>query len=126
MQTIKLTTPVTPTKNPTEKYKMVVEFDYGDDVVLLLKDTSQVFNLISLYTDYKAKLAANWNGWCDPVTEDILPLYNTYFPYHEYNEDNICEIWADSREYDCLARFERFTLTYFDKSGIEYNTTIER
>ena len=42
----------------------------------------------------------------------------------DFYEDLMYEIWANSTEYECMARYESFILTYYNENGIEYDAEV--
>lgn len=111
-----------------EEFKLIVDFDYGEPLTFFFNTEEETLRYINMYEEYTENLCKNWNYWCNPVANTLAPLVTKYFEIEDDNaiNDFLCDIWSRDQEYhlEPFARYENFTLTYYDKDGVERNTSV--
>ena len=111
-----------------EEFKLIVDFDYGESLTFFFNTEEETLSYINMYEEYAKNLGKNWNSWCNPEANTLAPLVTKYFEIEDDNaiNDFLCDIWSRDQEYhlEPFARYENFKLTYYDKDGIERNTSV--
>jgi hypothetical protein len=140
---IKIGKPVKPIKNPTNTYKVVINFMQGDadgdsqEEVLIDKDDPYLDRFITFlkncskfypsgkggYADY-SEVKDYWL-FCGGDFDEDLTEEEIEFQEQELEKNVISFNWDRNLDMYGVASFESYVITYFNESGIEHKVTIQ-
>ena len=88
------------------------------------EELEDALNVISVLKEIKSRLSKDWNKWCNLGPYEFDNLISEIGLSDFVSGDDLYNLPTHEDFDEILGRLDYFEITYFDKSGIEYECDI--